>query len=59
MTYMNINIPEILEKTFEHLHNVQKTVVEGLYYKSWDLTTLYVWVNDPEIYEHLNSTKSA
>ncbi|KAJ9070305.1 hypothetical protein DSO57_1009397 [Entomophthora muscae] len=50
-----VKMPDTPEKTIEHLLNVQKTIVEGLQFKSCALSALSVWVNDPEMYEHLMS----
>ncbi|KAJ9083539.1 hypothetical protein DSO57_1033784 [Entomophthora muscae] len=41
------------EETIEHLQNFQKTVVEGLKFKSFALSAPSVWVDDPEMYAHL------
>ncbi|KAJ9090604.1 hypothetical protein DSO57_1000456 [Entomophthora muscae] len=39
--------------------NVQKTVVRGLQFKYFSLSALFVWVDDPNMYEHLNPAKQA
>ncbi|KAJ9061516.1 hypothetical protein DSO57_1019859 [Entomophthora muscae] len=37
----------------------QKTVVDGLQFKSYALSAPSVWTIDPEMYEHLKPTKRA
>ncbi|KAJ9051272.1 hypothetical protein DSO57_1006194 [Entomophthora muscae] len=46
-------MPDTPEKTIEHLINIQKTVVEGLQFKEYNLSAPSVWVDNPEMYEHL------
>ncbi|KAJ9053140.1 hypothetical protein DSO57_1027237 [Entomophthora muscae] len=52
-------IPDTPEKTIERLLNIQKTVVEGLQFKAYNLSAPSVWVDDPEMYEHLKPAKRA
>ncbi|KAJ9049212.1 hypothetical protein DSO57_1027060 [Entomophthora muscae] len=47
------------EKTIEHLLNIQKTVVEGLQFKSFALSMTCVWMDNPEMYAHLKPAKRA
>ncbi|KAJ9086021.1 hypothetical protein DSO57_1008534 [Entomophthora muscae] len=51
-------IPNTPVKTIKCLLNIQKTVVEGLQFKSYALSTPFVWANDPEMYEHLKPINS-
>ncbi|KAJ9081114.1 hypothetical protein DSO57_1018136 [Entomophthora muscae] len=48
------NMPDTSEKTIECLHNIQKTVVKGLQFKSFALSAPSVWTDDPEMYAHLS-----
>ncbi|KAJ9068083.1 hypothetical protein DSO57_1032209 [Entomophthora muscae] len=52
-------MPDTPEKTIKCLLNIQKTVVEGLQFKAYNLSVPSVWVDDPEMYEHLKSAKRA
>ncbi|KAJ9079610.1 hypothetical protein DSO57_1033544 [Entomophthora muscae] len=52
-------MPEIPEKTIVCLLNIQKTVVEGLQFKSFVLSAPSFWVDNPEIYAHLKPAKRA
>ena len=52
-------MPDTPKKTIERLLNIQKTVVEGLQFKAYNLTAPSVWVDDPEMYAHLKPTKRA
>ncbi|KAJ9086159.1 hypothetical protein DSO57_1006977 [Entomophthora muscae] len=52
-------MPDTLEKTIENALNVQKTVVEGLQSKAYNFSVLSIWVEDPEMYEHLKPAQHA
>ncbi|KAJ9089079.1 hypothetical protein DSO57_1016523 [Entomophthora muscae] len=47
------------EKTIERLLNIQKIVVEGLQFKSFELSAPSVWTDDPKMYAHLKPAKRA
>ncbi|KAJ9088437.1 hypothetical protein DSO57_1023130 [Entomophthora muscae] len=59
MMALMTKMPDTSEETIKCLLNVQKTVVKGLQFKMSSLSTLSVWVNDPEMYEHLKHIKSS
>ncbi|KAJ9081222.1 hypothetical protein DSO57_1017066 [Entomophthora muscae] len=52
-------MPDTPEKTIARLLSIQKTVVEGLQFKAYNLSTPSVWVDNPEMYEHLKPAKCA
>ncbi|KAJ9074644.1 hypothetical protein DSO57_1004105 [Entomophthora muscae] len=54
-----VKMPETSEKIIKCLFNVQKTVVEGLQFKSFALSALSVWVINPELYAHLKPANQA
>ncbi|KAJ9082342.1 hypothetical protein DSO57_1005484 [Entomophthora muscae] len=49
-------MPDTPKITIKRLINVQKTVVEGLQFKSFALSAPSVWVDDPEMYAHLKTS---
>ncbi|KAJ9075848.1 hypothetical protein DSO57_1031717 [Entomophthora muscae] len=52
-------MPDTPEKTIKRLLNIQKTVVKGLKFMAYNISVPSVWVDNPEMYEHLKPAKCA